>query len=120
MCSLYVMKSGCINSGRFCCASVSITLLRQITLPDIQILQTTVDWKQCATLPVKLSGGATTVIDGNVYHRGGRTDGSDTHDDEYVVYCYDPSQQAWTTLPPLPVRRFGLGQVQGKLVAVGG
>jgi N-acetylneuraminic acid mutarotase len=26
----------------------------------------------------------------------------------------------WTTLPPLPVRYFGLGQVNGKLVAVGG
>ena len=26
----------------------------------------------------------------------------------------------WTTLPPLPVRYFGLGQINGKLVAVGG
>ena len=34
--------------------------------------------------------------------------------------AYDPSQQIWTTLSPLPVRRFGLGQIQGKLVAVGG
>ena len=40
--------------------------------------------------------------------------------DEYIVYCYDPSQDKWTTLPPLPVRWFGLGQVNGKLVAVGG
>ena len=41
-------------------------------------------------------------------------------DDEYNVYCYDPSQDKWTTLPPLPVRLFGLGQVNGKVVAVGG
>ena len=41
-------------------------------------------------------------------------------DDEYIVYCYDPSQDKWTTLPLLPVKRFGLGQVNGKLVAVGG
>ena len=41
-------------------------------------------------------------------------------DDDYIVYCYDPSQDNWTTLPPLPVRYFGLGQVNGKLVAVGG
>ena len=41
-------------------------------------------------------------------------------DASYIVYCYDPSQDKWTTLPPLPVRRFGLGQVNGKLVAVGG
>ena len=38
----------------------------------------------------------------------------------YIVYCYDPSQDNWTTLPPLPVKWFGLGQVNGKLVAVGG
>ena len=37
-----------------------------------------------------------------------------------IVYCYDPSQDNWTTLPPLPVGLFGLGQVNGKLVAVGG
>ena len=41
-------------------------------------------------------------------------------DNEYIVYCYDPSQDKWTTLPPLPVKQFGLGQVNGKLVAVGG
>ena len=41
-------------------------------------------------------------------------------DDRYIVYCYDPSQDNWTTLPPLPVKYFGLGQVNGKLVAVGG
>ena len=45
---------------------------------------------------------------------------TDDDDDSYVVYCYDISQDKWTTLPPLPVRYFGLGQVNGKLVAVGG
>ena len=40
--------------------------------------------------------------------------------DNYIIYCYDPSQDKWTTLPPLPVGGFGLGQVNGKLVAVGG
>ena len=39
---------------------------------------------------------------------------------EYLVYCYDPSQDRWTNLPPLPVRYFGLGQVRCNLVAVGG
>ena len=37
-----------------------------------------------------------------------------------IVYCYDPSQDKWTTLPPLPVKRFSLGQVSGKLVTIGG
>ena len=40
--------------------------------------------------------------------------------DDCTIYCYDPSQDNWTTLPPLPVRWFGLGQLNGKLVAVGG
>ena len=40
--------------------------------------------------------------------------------DNYIIYCYDPSQDKWTALPPLPVKLFGLDQVNGKLVAVGG
>ena len=59
----------------------------------------------------------TTVINGKVYYGGG---GRVTDDARYIVYCYDPSQDKWTTLPPLPVSWFGLGQVNGKLVAVGG
>ena len=71
-------------------------------------------WKQCAALPSKLSEGKTSVINGKVYCGGGLTD------NEYVVYCYDPSQDKWTTLPPLPIKWFGLDQVGGKLAAIGG
>ena len=42
----------------------------------------------------------------------------DSH--KYIIYCYDSSQDKWTTLPPLPVVWFGLSQVNGKLVVVGG
>ena len=66
-----------------------------------------------------MSSAQTTVINGKVYCGGGGTD-DDDDDNEYVVYCYDPSQDNWTTLPPLPVIYFGLGQVNGKVVAVGG
>ena len=59
--------------------------------------------------------GKTTVIDGKVYYGGVTDDG-----DDYIVFCYDTSQDKWTTLPPLPVRWFSLGQVNGKLVAAGG
>ena len=37
-----------------------------------------------------------------------------------MVHCYSPTENQWTTLPPLPVKWFGLGQINGKLVAVGG
>ena len=60
----------------------------------------------------------TTIINANVYC-GGATDQSN-YDGDYITYCYDLSQDKWTTLPLLPVRHFGLGHVNGKLVAVGG
>ena len=41
-------------------------------------------------------------------------------DDDHIIYCYNPSQGKWTTLPQLPVKWFGLCQVNGKLVATGG
>ena len=63
-----------------------------------------------------MNSGKTTVINGKVYCGGD----ADVDDNRYLVYCYDPSQDKWTTLPPLPVKYFGLGQVNGKLVAVGG
>ena len=83
----------------------------------VQGLQASITWKQCEEIPVKLSAGKSTIINGKVYCGGG---GTDRADDMYIVYCYDPSQDNWTTLPPLPVHGFGLGQVNGKLVAVGG
>ena len=46
---------------------------------------------------------------------------SENDEEEYnIVFCYDPSQDKWTTLPPLSISWFGLGQVNDKLVAVGG
>ena len=79
-------------------------------------MQAGITWKQCARLPTTLVNGKTTVINGKVYCGGGVTDG----DSKCIVYSYDPSQDKWTTLPPLPVKWFSLGQVNGKLVAVGG
>ena len=59
----------------------------------------------------------TVVIRDKVYCGGG--DAANT-DDDYRLFCYSPSEDTWTTLPPCPVRWFGLGQVRGKLVTVGG
>ena len=83
----------------------------------LQVLQASITWKQCNELPTTYSAGKSIVINSKVYCGGGA---ADDENDEYIVYCYDPSQDNWTTLPPLPVKWFGLGQVNGKLVAVGG
>ena len=56
-------------------------------------------------------------MNGKVYCGGGWTYNDE---EQYNVYCYDPSEDVWTTLPPLPVRWFGLGQVNGALAAYGG
>ena len=40
--------------------------------------------------------------------------------DKYRVFCYSPSEDTWNTLPACDVHLFGLGQVRGKLVTVGG
>ena len=58
--------------------------------------------------------GLAVTINGKVYY------GRGICDDEYCVHCYDPPQDVWSTLPRLPVRCFGLGEVKGELVAVGG
>ena len=82
-----------------------------------QVLQANIiSWKQCADLPINLSHGKIANVNGKLYC-GGATDDY-AHD--YIVYCYDPSQDNWTNLPPLPVKWFGLGQVNSKVMAVGG
>ena len=64
---------------------------------------------------MKINGGQTVVISGRVYYRG-----AVAGDDEYRIFCYSPSEDTWSTLPACAVRWFGLGQVRGKLVTVGG
>ena len=83
----------------------------------IQVVQAGITWKECAQLPVGLSGGRSSIINGKVYCGGGACV---NYSDKYVVYCYNPSQDDWTTLPPLHVRYFSLGQVNGQIVAIGG
>jgi N-acetylneuraminic acid mutarotase len=62
-------------------------------------------------------------MDGKVYYGGGETVADESENSYcYLVQCYDPSQDKWTTLSQLrlPVRYFGLGQIDGHLVAIGG
>ena len=70
-----------------------------------------------------MCSGQSVVMDGKVYYGGGKTETDELENSYcYFVQCYDPSQDKWTTLSQLklPVRYFGLGQLDGHLVAVGG
>ena len=64
-----------------------------------------------------MSEAQTVVIGDRVYCGGGDADDDDA---EYRVFCYSPSEDSWNTLPDCDVCYFGLGQVRGKLVTVGG
>ena len=53
-----------------------------------------------------------------VYVGGGETP---THgDDQYTIYEYNTAEDKWFILLPVPVRLFGMGELNGKLVLVGG
>jgi N-acetylneuraminic acid mutarotase len=79
-------------------------------------------WKSCANLPDALNYGMATVIDDCIYCYFADYNSNliYSYDPLYLIYCYDPAQDTWTTLPPLPVRWIGLGQINEILVTVGG
>ena len=85
----------------------------------MQSLQVAIDWKKCADLPKGVCYGQSVIIDNKVYCSRGSTTLFDSSDD-YLIHCYDISHDRWSTLPPLPVCWFGLGQLNGKLLAIGG
>ena len=92
-------------------------ILHLCTQPHPLHPQAKITWEPCSDLPVGMDMAQTVMIRDKVYCGGGY---ADADDDKYRVFCYSPSEDTWTTLPPCPVRRFGLGQVRGKLVTVGG
>ena len=64
-----------------------------------------------------MHSGQSVVINGKVYYGGGVCD---KYSDVHNIHCYNPLQDKWMTLPPTSVRYFGLGQINGELVTVGG
>ena len=64
-----------------------------------------------------MSNAQAVVIRGILYVGGGVT-GSD--DDSYLIQKYSPTDDMWYTLPPAPVFWFGMGELNGQLVIVGG
>ena len=57
------------------------------------------------------------MIRGIVYIGGGYTR---SYDDGYLIQQYSPTDDRWYTLPPAPVDYFGMGDLNGQLVIVGG
>ena len=92
-------------------------ILHLCTQPHPLHPQAKITWEPCSDLPVGMDMAQTVMIRDKVYYGGG---GAAADDDEYRVFCYSPSEDTWTTLPPCPVRYFGLSQMRGKLVTVGG
>ena len=39
---------------------------------------------------------------------------------DYLIQQYSPTDDMWSTLSPAPVRWFGMGELNGQLVIVGG
>ena len=76
-----------------------------------------ISYSQCTDSPTAMHFGQSVVINGKVYYGGGIYV---ENSDEYNIHCYDPLQDNWMTLPPTRVRYFGLGQINGELVTVGG
>ena len=68
-------------------------------------------WKKCKDLQREMTGAQTVLIRGNVYVGG---------DDGYLIQQYSPTDDRWSTLPPAPVPWFGMGELNGQLVIVGG
>lgn len=63
-----------------------------------------------------MDSGQSIVIQGMVYYGGGLASAGK----DCCVYRYNPHQDQWTSLPQLPVKRFGLGQMFGKAAVIGG
>ena len=45
---------------------------------------------------------------------------TDSHSDYYLIFQYNPAMDKWTILPRCPLHFFGLGQLSGYLLTVGG
>ena len=71
-----------------------------------------------ADIPVAMSQHHIVRIGSTIYCGGGYTPGS--IDDDRLVFQYIPNQDTWSQLPICPTVHFGLTQLDGKLVTVGG
>ena len=74
-------------------------------------------WRRGADLPAAMYTHHIVRIGNNVYCGGGYTGKKDI---SRQVFRYDPEPDKWSPLPICPTFQFGLTQLDGKLVTVGG
>ena len=75
-------------------------------------------WKKCRDIPKGMSCAQTVLIRGMVYVGGGYLGSGD--DDDHLIRQYSLTDDRWSTLPPAPVYWFGMAELNGQLVIVGG
>ena len=75
-------------------------------------------WRRVADLPTAMTQHHIVRIGSTIYCGGGYTGGS--IDTARLVFQYNPKQDTWSQLPICPTAHFGLTQLDGKLVTVGG
>ena len=73
-------------------------------------------WQKCRDIPTSMRCAQAVVIRGIVYIGGGVI----FSNNDYLIQQYSPTNDRWYTLPPAPVRFFGMAEVNGQLVIVGG
>ena len=71
-----------------------------------------------ADLPIPMSQHHIVRIGSTIYCGGGYT--GNIHTKSRLVFQYNPKQDTWSQLPICPTLHFGLTQLDGKLVTVGG
>ena len=76
-----------------------------------------ISWRNGRDLKTSMYKGQSVVIGEKICFGGGF---ADKETDKYNVHCYHLKTDEWTTLNYLPVKSFGLGKFNDKLVAVGG
>ena len=96
----------------FALCPVCVSLQSHLLFPEGKLV-----WRECADIQIPLAATESSqivVLNHMVYI------GNVSMTKHSQVFKYDPIENSWSTLPPTPVKCFGIGQLSGKLLLVGG
>ena len=85
--------------------------------PNLLHHQAKLHWRKVVNLPVGMADTQVVMVGEKVCVGGGHAGDRYNH---FLVCQYDPARDKWTTLFRCPVCYFGLGQLSGELLTVGG